>query len=155
MCHHLCELWTLWMTIVPIFHNFDLKTSKLSLEIAKITKMGCEKLKWIVILWNAKNCFRMWIFREYEFTDTSLHCTLFRKLQFLTNLKSPTFLSSSSEEFRSKTLLAHRTHFFREKFFFMNITHSFVTVLPTLHSVEVSEFFCHSDFTWNHFWEKF
>ena len=30
------------------------------------------KLKWNMILWNGENCFLAWIFRENEFTDTSL-----------------------------------------------------------------------------------
>ena len=33
------------------------------------------ELKWNVILWNAKNCFWAWVFRECEFTDPSLKNT--------------------------------------------------------------------------------
>ena len=31
-----------------------------------------QNVKWNVILWNAEKCFWVWIFRECEFTDSSL-----------------------------------------------------------------------------------
>ena len=44
--------WNSWNLLWTGFHNLE--------------------LKWNLILWNAKNCFQAWIFRECEFTDPSL-----------------------------------------------------------------------------------
>ena len=92
--HHLRETWNLWMTIFPSFRDIEWNFSMSLRVIAVFTYvnqawMGFHNLeqKWKVISWNAKNCFQVWIFRQNEFTGSSLqyqafvmgcifHCTI-------------------------------------------------------------------------------
>ena len=61
----------------PAFPWFWAKNWLIKLELAEITWFRCkQKIHYIemkrnMILWNAKNCFQVWIFREREFTDPS------------------------------------------------------------------------------------
>jgi len=92
----------------------------ISHEIAKTTGIGHGfhnlELKWNMISWNAKHCFRAWIFRECEFTDPSLVCRIFglmeekerMKMHVVVVLKvkwsTIAFLKASSQE-KEKSLI--------------------------------------------------
>ena len=83
--HHLRETWNPWMTIFPIYWDFEWIRSKFLCEFIWIhwnswnrARTGFHnhnlELKWNVIQWNAKNCFQEWIFYKHEFTHPSLIC---------------------------------------------------------------------------------
>ena len=81
MFHLLREPWNPWMTISIILHDFEWKTSKLLRDFMWNCKNYGHRmwsafhnleLMWNMIPWNAKNCFRAWIFCGCEFTDPLL-----------------------------------------------------------------------------------
>ena len=86
------------VNMISILHEsqFSIFFLILSKKLADVCVISCEfvkfELKWNVILWNAKNRFWAWIFREREFTDPSL------KIHTLTTFSEPTrqFLAAKS-----------------------------------------------------------
>ena len=68
--HHFRELWNPWMTIFPISCNFEWKIGQFFRDFT-LTGIGRER-DWKVIPLNVGNCFKVWIFREREFTDPLL-----------------------------------------------------------------------------------
>ena len=83
-CSPLSETWNRWMTIYPGYCDFVWKNCQFLPDFTwnhwnymnyEWTWIHDIELKWNVILWNAKNCFWAWVFRECEFTDPSLKNT--------------------------------------------------------------------------------